>query len=160
MVGLGLIFTADRSTFSNRGRIWIGLREALGPFSVAGNGVTGWTDIQRAIGTSHFPHSEFGLIYVYGGWIGLILFSTLIFLAARRQRATTRHGAFYSTMPLVVLMTICFTEAIWNPGVVDTMTWLMVAVALSFTAHHGSEPDVAPAAVGERRPLVLGRSTA
>jgi len=119
------IYTADSSTLSRRGSIWIAVREAIDGWLLTGVGLSKWGALQD-VGESpqHFFHSSYALFLFSGGFVAILLF-WLWSYAMLRARAP--DGRARSNAALVVLILAnSQTEVIWNPFAVDGLTWIYV----------------------------------
>ncbi|TQK30592.1 hypothetical protein FBY28_3619 [Arthrobacter sp. SLBN-53] len=130
-IGMALVFRAQLSDFSNRGRIWILGREAVSGYAASGRGIDWWDALTHAgyFGKTfdRFPHSEYLLIYFSGGLIGLALFAVVMFRVTASAIENYRSTARGAVVPLV--FAVCgIIEAIWNPLTIDAGTWLFFAL--------------------------------
>lgn len=130
-IGMTLVFRAQLSDFSNRGRIWILGREAVSGYAASGRGIDWWDALTHAgyFGKTfdRFPHSEYLLVYFSGGLIGLALFAVVMFRVTGSAIENYRSIARGAVVPLV--FTVCgIIEAIWNPLTIDAGTWLFFAL--------------------------------
>jgi hypothetical protein len=119
------IYTADSSTLSRRGSIWIAVREATDGWLLTGVGLSKWGALQD-VGESpqHFFHSTYALFLFSGGIVAVVLFWVWSF-AMLRVKAP--NGRARSNAALVVLiLAYSQTEVIWNPYAVDGLTWIYV----------------------------------
>ena len=131
VIGMVLVYNADRGAFSQRGRIWALGRTAASESPLAGRGLDSWSALAHSgyfgRGFELYPHSEYLLIYFSGGAVGLFLFSLAIyritFVAIKAQNSVTR-GAM---LPLF-FVTAAITESVWNPLSVDLGTWTFFAL--------------------------------
>jgi hypothetical protein len=119
------IYTADSSTLSRRGSIWIAVREATDGWLLTGVGLSKWGALQD-VGESpqHFFHSTYALFLFSGGIVAVVLFWVWSFAMLR---AKAPNGRARSNAALVVLiLAYSQTEVIWNPFAVDGLTWIYV----------------------------------
>ncbi|WP_327039215.1 O-antigen ligase family protein [Micromonospora maris] len=157
-----LTWSASRTTLSNRGNIWVHVREYIAGSEATGVGVSKWYYL-RDIGEApyHFFHSGYVLAIFSGGFVGLAL---LTFLLAALLRAPVADGrAFTAKAPVALFVVYSFTEVVWNPLSVDGLTWIFVLMVLitSTSGATDSAPVAASAAGGDRPgPLARLRRTA
>lgn len=125
-----LIWTARPSTLSNRGRIWIAVREYISDSAITGVGVSKWYFL-RDVGDSpqHYFHSSYVAILFSGGFVALTAWAIW---SMALLRAAVRDGrAFSAKAPVVLLLIYSLTEVMWNPISVDGLSWIFVAVMLT-----------------------------
>ncbi|MFD0786815.1 O-antigen ligase family protein, partial [Micromonospora azadirachtae] len=132
-----LMWTASRTTLSNRGNIWIAAREYIEGRTATGVGVSKWYYL-RDIGEAptHFFHSGYVLAIFSGGLVALVIWCL--------WATTLLHGkvldgrAFTAKAPVVLLIVYSFTEVVWNPLSVDGLSWILVVLMLTVTSSAAS----------------------
>jgi O-Antigen ligase len=146
------IYTADSSTLSRRGSIWIAVREGIDGWLLTGVGLSKWGALQD-VGESpqHFFHSSYALFLFSGGIVAVALFWLWSF-ALLRARAP--DGRARSNAALVVLvLAYSQTEVIWNPFAVDGLTWIYVLLICGLASV--PQPTAPPSRHGaDHRPRV------
>ncbi|MFF2843310.1 O-antigen ligase family protein [Paenarthrobacter sp. NPDC057981] len=148
--GLGfiLLMTANPSSFSNRGNVWIRGLYALGSDWPSGLGLDRWTYLQTiGILPPLFPHSQYLLLLFGGGVVAvglmLVLFSGGLIAAARRSAKVLSFTVAY----IVFLLVLGLTEAYWNPIAFDGHTLLVIPLVI-LAISDPSVPADAEAATG------------
>lgn len=137
---LYLINGSTLETLSFRGRRWVEIREKIGVFSPHGGGVHAWSEIRDSIGFQTFPHSQYGLLLVYGGVLAIALYLLLMNSLLKTLRASSRSALARAAMPTFFIVCLGIIETTWNPAGLDDTTWIMMALILSSTSSsHGSE---------------------
>lgn len=121
-LGLGLIYTAEPSDFSNRGSIWrLGTR-AVGDAWPVGRGLSSWSSDVLA---RNYMHSQALLLLFAGGVLALAMYGLIM------ARAVTvcgpRHLPYALALSALVLIR-GLTEIVWNPLALDGTTFLMLPV--------------------------------
>ncbi|TCB90109.1 O-antigen ligase domain-containing protein [Micromonospora zingiberis] len=137
-----LTWSASRTTLSNRGNIWVHVREYIAGSEATGVGVSKWYYL-RDIGEApyHFFHSGYVLAIFSGGFVALTLWT---FLLATLLRAPVVDGrALSAKAPVALFIVYSFTEVVWNPLSVDGLTWIVVLMVLTSSALGSADP-VAP----------------
>ena len=146
-----LIWTANPSTLSNRGRIWIAAREYISDSAITGVGVSKWYFL-RDVGDSpqHFFHSGYAAILFSGGFMALTAWAMW---SAGLLRAAARDGrAFSAKAPVVLLLVYSLTEVTWNPISVDGLSWIFVAVMLTDSCVNAGQVAPLKTVVATERP--------
>ncbi|WP_431728853.1 O-antigen ligase family protein [Verrucosispora sp. TAA-831] len=150
-----LTWSASKSTLSNRGNIWIHVREYIAGSEGTGVGVSKWYHL-RDIGEAphHFFHSGYVLAIFAGGFVALTLWGLLL---ATLLRAPVVDGrAFSAKAPVALFVIYSFTEVVWNPLSVDGLTWIFVLMVLTVSALGSTDPVPVDVTV-DHRPGVLAR---
>ncbi|MGC4793431.1 acyltransferase family protein [Micromonospora saelicesensis] len=141
-----LMWSASKTTLSNRGNIWVAAREYLSGREAVGVGVSKWyylQDIEKA--PTHFFHSGYVLVIFSGGLVALTLFG--LWMATLLHRDVEDGNAFTAKAPVVLLVVYSFTEVVWNPLSVDGLTWIIVLLALTASASAAPARTPAPGPV-------------
>lgn len=126
VLGFVLIVTADPSSFSNRGNVWIRGMAALGEAWPVGLGLDRWSYLQTiGLLPPLFPHSQYLLLLFGGGVIAVVLMFVLIFKSLVAGSRSISAGSF-SVGYAVFLAILGLTEAYWNPIAYDGHTWLVL----------------------------------
>ncbi|SCF40814.1 O-antigen ligase like membrane protein [Micromonospora purpureochromogenes] len=140
-----LMWTADRTTLSNRGNIWIHAREYLADMKATGVGVSKWYYL-RDVGEAptHFFHSGYVLAIFAGGFVALAIWG--LWATALLRGAVSDGRAFTGKAPVVLLLVYSVTEVVWNPLSVDGLSWIAIALMLtrSVAAPAGALPAPGP----------------
>ncbi|MET7708478.1 O-antigen ligase family protein [Micromonospora sp. NPDC005413] len=137
-----LMWSASKTTLSNRGNIWIAAREYISGREAVGVGVSKWYYLQDiGVAPTHFFHSGYVLVIFSGGLVALTLFG--LWMATLLHRSVEDGQAFTAKAPVVLLIVYSFTEVVWNPLSVDGLTWIVLLLAL--TASVSASPTRAPA---------------
>ncbi|MEV4120526.1 O-antigen ligase family protein [Micromonospora sp. NPDC049645] len=152
-----LMWSASKTTLSNRGNIWVAAREYLSGREAVGVGVSKWyylQDVGQA--PTHFFHSGYVLVIFSGGLVALTLFG--LWMATLLHRNVEDGHAFTGKAPLVLLVVYSFTEVVWNPLSVDGLTWIVVLLALtvSVSAAPARTPAPGPVELAERPAPLAG----
>lgn len=125
-VSFYLLFTAEPSSFSNRGNIWIRGLSALDGQWWSGLGLDRWTYLQSAgILPLLFPHNQNLLLLFGGGILAVALLYMLLISSVRssaRDEATVGFGVAYA----IFVSVLGLTEAYWNPLAFDGHTFLIL----------------------------------
>ncbi|MFV2102839.1 O-antigen ligase family protein [Micromonospora sp. LOL_024] len=147
-----LTWSASRSTLSNRGNIWIHVREYISGAEGIGVGVSKWYYL-RDVGDAphHFFHSGYVLAIFSGGFVALTLWGLLLVTLLRAPVIDDR--AFSAKAPVALFVIYSFTEVVWNPLSVDGLTWIFALMVLTTCVSGSTNPVGArgPAAA-EHRP--------
>jgi hypothetical protein len=137
-----LMWTASRTTLSNRGNIWVSAREYLSGREAVGVGVSKWYYLQDiGAAPTHFFHSGYVLVIFSGGLVALTLFG--LWMATLLHRSVEDGQAFAAKAPVVLFVVYSFTEVVWNPLSVDGLTWIVLLLTL--TASVSASPVRTPA---------------
>ncbi|WP_433531743.1 O-antigen ligase family protein [Micromonospora sp. CA-263727] len=134
-----LTWSASKTTLSNRGNIWIHVREYIAGAEGTGVGVSKWYQL-RDIGEApyHFFHSGYVLAIFSGGFVALTLWTLLL---ATLLRAPVVDGrAFSAKAPAALFVVYSFTEVVWNPLSVDGLTWIFVLMVLTTSTLGSTDP--------------------
>ncbi|PZG12802.1 hypothetical protein C1I95_25090 [Micromonospora craterilacus] len=134
-----LTWSASKTTLSNRGNIWIHVREYIAGAEGTGVGVSKWYYL-RDIGEAphHFFHSGYVLAIFSGGFVALALWT---FLLATLLRAPVVDGRVLSAKaPVALFIVYSFTEVVWNPLSVDGLTWIFVLMVLTTSTLGSTDP--------------------
>jgi len=125
---LTLIFSANTKTLSNRGSIWIAVRNHVDDHLLAGVGVSKWSYFQE-VGESpqHFFHSGYALALFSGGVVAVVLLGAWLFCLLRGSVGVPTVAAVVPLMSLFMIYST--TEVIWNPLAVDGLSWLAVGLS-------------------------------
>ncbi|MFE9202078.1 O-antigen ligase family protein [Micromonospora sp. NPDC007230] len=152
-----LTWSASKTTLSNRGNIWIHVRDYIAGSEGTGVGVSKWYYL-RDIGEApyHFFHSGYVLAIFSGGFIALTLWG--LWLAALLHGAVVDGRALSAKAPVVLFVIYSFTEVVWNPLSVDGLTWIFVSMMATASAFVPTDPGPAkgPVEAGDR-PELLAR---
>ncbi|MGN9803958.1 O-antigen ligase family protein [Micromonospora sp. L32] len=137
-----LMWTADRTTLSNRGNIWIHAREYMADMKATGVGVSKWYYL-RDVGEAptHFFHSGYVLAIFAGGFVALAIWG--LWATALLHGGVSDGRAFTGKAPVVLLLVYSVTEVVWNPLSVDGLSW--IAIALMLTRSVAARADALPA---------------
>jgi O-antigen ligase len=129
VVGMWLVATSDAEALSRRGNIWEAARNATDLWSPTGTGTVQWRSLQT-LGQlpDHYPHSEYLLLAVGGGLLGLILFGLMLAALLRTCRAQDPARLGYAAAPIIAFALCGLTEVVWNPTSVDFLAPLIVSV--------------------------------
>ncbi|MEU8260769.1 O-antigen ligase family protein [Micromonospora sp. NPDC048999] len=141
-----LMWSATKTTLSNRGNIWIHAREYLAGMQATGVGVSKWYHL-RDVGEAptHFFHSGYVLAIFAGGFIALAIWSA--WAASLLHGAVLDGRAFSAKTPMVLLLVYSFTEVVWNPLSVDGLSWIFLALMLTRSATASANPLPVPGPV-------------
>lgn len=137
-----LIITADPTTFSNRGNVWIKGFRALQEDPVFGLGLERWNIYQAAgLVPDHYPHNEYLIILFSGGFVGLSIFVGWIAVLLRFRNGNLTQWA--ATLALVSsTLIIGLTEVTWNPLALDGLFWTALAICAVPVMVHRPQSDV------------------
>lgn len=137
-----LTWSADRTTLSNRGNIWVHAREYIADMKVTGVGVSKWYHL-RDIGAAptHFFHSGYVLAIFAGGFVALAIWG--LWATALLHGRVLDGRAFTAKAPVVLFLVYSFTEVVWNPLSVDGLSWIFITLMLIRSA--GASTDAVPA---------------
>ncbi|MFF3865525.1 O-antigen ligase family protein [Micromonospora sp. NPDC001898] len=125
-----LMWTASRTTLSNRGNIWIVAREHLADATATGIGVSKWYRLQDAgDAPTHFFHSGYVLVVFAGGFVALAVWA--LWATALLHGRVDDGRAFTAKAPVVLLLVYSLTEVVWNPLSVDGLSWILLALMLT-----------------------------
>ncbi|MER7442385.1 O-antigen ligase family protein [Micromonospora avicenniae] len=149
-----LMWSASKTTLSNRGNIWIAAREYIEGRTATGVGVSKWYHL-RDIGEAptHFFHSGYVLAIFSGGLVALVIWC--LWATALLHGKVLDGRAFTAKAPLVLLIVYSFTEVVWNPLSVDGLSWILVVLMLTVTSSSASAVEPAAGAPTADRPSGL-----
>ncbi|RAO43178.1 putative peptidoglycan O-acetyltransferase YrhL [Micromonospora noduli] len=141
-----LTWSASKTTLSNRGNIWVHVRDYIAGSEVTGAGVSKWYYL-RDIGDAphHFFHSGYVLAIFSGGFVALTLWG--LWLAALLHRPVVDGRAFSAKTPLVLFVIYSFTEVVWNPLSADGLTWIAMLLMLTASVSASSARTSVPGPV-------------
>ena len=130
LAGVLLLFSANRSTFSNRGNVWLDAVAQLRGNMDLGLGLDRWYTLQK-LGAlpQHFPHSQYLLLLFSGGWLAFGLHSLL--MASWVRLGSTHPGGAWRIALIFAYATTGLTEVIWNPLTIDGLTWITVGITVA-----------------------------
>lgn len=145
-----LMWSADRTTLSNRGNIWVHAREYLAGMTATGVGVSKWYHL-RDIGQAptHFFHSGYVLAIFSGGLIALAIWA--IWATALLRGRIDDGRALTAKAPVVLLLLYSFTEVVWNPLSLDGLSWIFLLLMVIRSADTPSAADHPESALSGRR---------
>lgn len=129
-----LLLTAEPSSFSNRGNVWIRGLGALGEDWWSGLGLDRWSYLQ-SVGVLPllFPHSQY-LLLLFGGGLLSIVFLFFFFTSAIRRSAVEGSRLPFAASYAVFLSILGWTEAYWNPITFDGHTFLILPLMFIIAA--------------------------
>lgn len=137
-----LMWTASRTTLSNRGNIWIHAREYLAGAEATGVGVSKWYRLQDAgEAPTHFFHSGYVLVVFAGGFVALVVWA--LWATALLHGRVGDGRAFTAKAPVALLLVYSLTEVVWNPLSVDGLSWILLALMLTRAWVTPAQPTVA-----------------
>ncbi|MFG1655483.1 O-antigen ligase family protein [Micromonospora chersina] len=141
-----LMWSADRSTLSNRGNIWVHARDYIAERKVTGVGVSKWYYL-RDVGEAptHFFHSGYVLAIFAGGFIALVIWG--IWASALLHGRVRDGRAFTAKAPVVLFLVYSVTEVVWNPLSVDGLSWIFLLLMLIRAAGSPRDALAAPGPV-------------
>lgn len=146
-----LMWTADRTTLSNRGNIWVHAREYIADMKATGVGVSKWYHL-RDIGAAptHFFHSGYVLAIFAGGFIALAIWG--LWATALLHGRVLDGRAFTAKAPVALFLVYSFTEVVWNPLSVDGLSWIYIMLMLIRSADTpaGALPTPGPVDAADR----------
>lgn len=132
VLSIVLISMATVDDYSFRGRLWVQLRDRIGLRSVWGRGLDGWRPVQEALATDRFPHSQIGLLIVFGGWIAVVIYTVVLGMigqqSLRIENRWQRIGglALVNTYALTGLL-----EVVVSPGAPNPLSVLFLLTAVA-----------------------------
>jgi len=141
LAGIWLIYSAEPSSFSNRGYIWTLGRNGIGDDWWFGKGIDTWT---TDILARNFMHSE-ALLLLYGGGVVALAFYCTFMTVVGRRAARFQSGSALALVAFILVLGL--TEIAWNPIGLDGTTLFglpLLVIAATTSAHppaiRGDEP--------------------
>ncbi|WP_354172914.1 O-antigen ligase family protein [Arthrobacter sp. UYEF36] len=137
-----LILTAEPSSFSNRGNIWIRALDALDGDWWRGLGLDRWSYLQSiGILPLLFPHSQY-LLLLFGGGVAAVAVLLVFFGSVIRRSAASSSSLTFASAYIVFLSILGLTEVYWNPMAFDGHTFLVLPLIFLMVAGRRDAAEV------------------